>query len=394
MIAPVTRAPTALERALLAFRAELGGDPALIARAPGRVNLLGEHVDYNDGFVLPIAIDRDVVVAAAPRPDATLRVLAIDRAEEDTFLPTERFPRASGWSSYVRGVARLLGETGVRIPGATLVIAGDVPQSAGLSSSAALEVSVASALLGLARQKLPDMQLIELCHRAELEFAGVSCGIMDQFVAVCGEPGRALFLDCRHLVYAQLPLPAAVRLVALDSGVRRELRNSEYNERVRECREAAGLLGVRSLRDVPAGESERDIEALPEPLMQRARHVVTEIQRTRQAAAALERGDLAQVGELMRESHISLRDDYEVSIEPLDVLVEAANEVTGVIGSRLSGAGFGGCTLSLVHEDALDDFRAQVLSAYERRTGRHATMHVLRPGPGAALLADWGQDRA
>ena len=388
MIAPVTRAPAAFERALHAFRSEIRTDPALFARAPGRVNLLGEHVDYNEGFVLPVAIDRDIVVAAGPRPDAILRVIAADRGEEEQFLPGERFPRASGWSSYVRGVARLLTETGVRIPGATLVIAGDVPESAGLASSAALEVSVAIALLALAQQRLPDMQLIELCHRAELEFAGVSCGIMDQFVSVCGEAGRGLFLDCRHLVYAQLPLPDSVRLVAMDSGVRRELRNSDYNERVRECREAAGLLGVRSLRDVSASDAAAAIAALPAPLAQRARHVVTEIERTRQAAAALEVGDLARVGELMGESHASLRDDYEVSIEPLDALVEIANDVAGVIGSRLSGAGFGGCTLSLVHEDALDEFRRHVLPTYERRMGRAATMHILRPGPGAAILAD------
>jgi galactokinase len=392
MIAPSGHAPTALERALRAFRADTRLEPALIARAPGRVNLLGEHVDYNEGFVLPVAIDRDVVVAAGPSPDASLRVLAIDRGEEDIFVPFERFPRGSGWISYVRGVVRLLGETGVRVPGATLVIAGDVPQSAGLSSSAALEVSVAMALLGLAGQKLPDLQLIELCHRAEQEFAGVACGIMDQFVSVCGERGRALYLDCRHLVYAHLTLPDSLRLVALESGVRRELRNSDYNERVRECREAAGLLGVRSLRDVTFGAHEEQLAELPSPLAQRARHVVSEIERTRLAAAALEAGDLARVGTLMRESHASLRDDYEVSIEPLDVLVEIASEVDGVIGTRLSGAGFGGCTISLVDDDALGDFRAHVLPKYHERTGRSASMHVLSPGPGAAVLEDLAPD--
>jgi galactokinase len=214
MIAPVARMPGAQERALLAFRNGLQAVPAVVARAPGRVNLIGEHVDYNDGFVLPAAIDRDVVVVGSPRMDASIRVMAVDTGEEDSFTPLERFPRAAGWISYVRGVARLLVEMGVRLPGADLAIAGDVPIGAGLSSSAALEVSVASALLALAQRTLPQLQLVELCHQAESEFAGVQCGIMDQLISVCGAADQAVFLDCRSLEFAHLPIPAHLRLVA------------------------------------------------------------------------------------------------------------------------------------------------------------------------------------
>ncbi|NJD10649.1 MAG: galactokinase [Gemmatimonadetes bacterium] len=389
MIAPVAEAPAALERALLAFRTELQAEPTVVARAPGRVNLIGEHVDYNDGFVLPAAIDRDIVTVAAPRADASIRVLAVDTGEVDAFTPLERFPRAAGWISYVRGVARLLSEMGVRVPGAALAISGDVPIGAGLSSSAALEVSVASALLALAGRSLPQLQLVELAHRAESEFAGVQCGIMDQLISVCGAVDRAVFLDCRSLEFVHLPVPAQLRLVATDSGVRRDLRNSAYNDRVKECQGAAQLLGVRSLRDIEPGDFAAREGDLPDLVRRRARHVVTEIERTRQAAAALERQDLAQFGRLMRESHESLRRDYEVSIPELDALVEVACEVDGVVGARLSGAGFGGCTISLVNESAVAEFLEHVPRAYRARTGRPATVHVCRAAAGASATDNW-----
>jgi len=384
MIAPVTRAPAALERALLALRTELKGEPTVVARAPGRVNLIGEHVDYNDGFVLPAAIDRDVVTVAAPRMDASIRVLAVDTGEEDSFTPLERFPRAAGWISYVRGVARLLSEMGVRLPGATLAIAGDVPIGAGLSSSAALEVSVASALLALAQRTLPQLQLVELCHQAESEFAGVQCGIMDQLISVCGAADRAVFLDCRTLEFAHLPIPPHTRLIATDSSMRRDLRNSAYNDRVRECQQAAQLLGTRSLRDVEPDQFAAMEHELPDLLRRRARHVITEIQRTREAAGALERADLARLGRLMQESHESLRTDYEVSIPELDALVEVTRPIDGVIGSRLSGAGFGGCTISLVEERAVPHFLERVPREYLARTGREAVVYVCRAAPGAS----------
>lgn len=389
MIAPAMGQSGAAERALHAFRTQLHAEPAIVARAPGRINLIGEHVDYNDGFVLPAAIDRDVVVVGAPRPDRELHVLAVDRGETDRFTPLERFPRGAGWTSYVRGVARLLAETGVKLPGATLAIAGDVPQGAGLSSSAAMEVAVARALLGLAQRTLPDLQLVELCHRAEGEFAGVSCGIMDQFVSVFAAADSALFLDCRHLEYAHLPIPGEYRLVATDSGQRRDLRSSAYNDRVRETHDAAHLLGVRSLRDVDPHEFAGRERELPEPLRRRARHVVTEIRRTRLAARALEREDLEHVGFLMRESHQSLREDYEVSTPEMDVLAGVTGQVPGVAGSRLGGAGFGGCVISLVHQDAIPEFLERVPREYHARTGHTAEVHVCRASPGAGTSDAW-----
>ena len=389
MIAPAMGESGAAQRALHAFRAELRAEPAIVARAPGRLNLIGEHVDYNEGFVLPVAIDRDVVVVAAPRPDSELHVLAVNHGETDRFTPLERFPRGAGWTSYVRGVARLLSDTGVKLPGATLAIAGDVPEGAGLSSSAALEVAVARALLALAQRTLPDLQLVELCHRAESEYAGVTCGIMDQFIVVFGAADRALFLDCRHLEYAHLPIPGEYRLIATDSGQRRDLRSSAYNDRVRESHEAARLLGVRSLRDVDPHEFASRERELPELLRRRARHVVSEIRRTRLAARALERDDVAHVGFLMRESHQSLREDYEVSTPELDVLVGVAGLVPGVAGSRLSGAGFGGCVISLVHEDAVPEFTDRVPREYHARTGRTAEVHVCRASPGAGTSDAW-----
>lgn len=389
MIAPSMSGRGAQERALAAFRAELRAEPAIVARAPGRVNLIGEHVDYNDGFVLPAAIDRDVVVVAAPRPDREIHVLAVDRGEEDRFTPLERFPRGAGWSSYVRGVIRVLAETGVKIGGTNLAIAGDIPIGAGLSSSAAIEVAVARALLALVKRDLPDLQLVELCHRAESEFAGVDCGIMDQFVSVFAAADQALFLDCRHLEYVHLPIPAEYRLVATDSGIRRDLRASGYNERVRECYAAARALGVRALRDMEPHELADREKELVEPLRRRARHVVSEIRRTRLAARALERGDLEHFGFLMRESHQSLREDFEVSTPEIDVLVGVAGLVSGVVGTRLSGAGFGGCTVSIVHEDAIPEFLERVPKEYAARTAREAVVHVCRASPGAGASDQW-----
>jgi len=344
-----TRAAAA-ERAVEAFVAAFGGRPDVAARAPGRANLIGEHVDYNDGFVLPAAIDRDVVVAVSARRDRRFRVVAADLAAEESFHLDEvtrpgRWPR---WVSYVLGVAKVLDQSNVRLPGADMAVAGDVPQGSGLSSSAALEVAAARALVALAGATLPDLELVEICHRAESQWAGVNCGIMDQFASVYGRPGQAIFLDCRALDCIGVPIPESAVLIAADSGVRRGLADSAYNERVRECDEAAHRLGVRKLRDIGYDEYFAREDELPERLRRRARHVVTEIERTREASSALEAGALWRVGEAMNGSHESLRADYEVSTLELDALVAAARAVPGVYGSRLSGAGFGGCTISLV----------------------------------------------
>jgi len=378
----------AADRALESFRETFGGEPEAAARAPGRTNLIGEHVDYNDGFVLPVAVDRDVVVAVRPRRERRFRLRAADLDEgasfhlDETARP-ERYPR---WVAYVLGVAKVLDQAGLRLPGVDLAFAGDVPQGAGLSSSAALEVATARALIALTGADVPDLEVVEMCHKAEVQWAGVNCGVMDQFASVYGRSGQAIYLDCRTLDCIGVPVPENAVLIAADSGVRHALGDSAYNERVRECDEAAYRLGVRKLRDIGYDEYFSRLEELPEPVRMRSRHVVTEIERTREAAAALESGDLVRLGNAMNDSHESLRLDYEVSTPELDALVHAARGVPGMYGSRLSGAGFGGCTISLVEADAVDSFMVHVPAEYHRQTGRETDLHVLTPSAGASVL--------
>jgi galactokinase len=376
---------SALARADAAFRAELTGEPALVSRSPGRLNLIGEHVDYNDGFVLPIAIDLDVVALAAPRLDEEIHVVAVDYGQSVRFGVTDKWCRTFGWQAYVRGVAQLLAKAGVRMQGASIAIAGDLPAGTGLSSSAALVVAVTNALLALSDTAMPTLQLIELARTVETDYAGVSCGIMDPFAAICGAPDCAIFLDCRSLDYQLVPIPADVRVIATDSGTRRNLHETAYNDRVRETRDAAARLGVRSLRDITPSEFEERAGSLPEPLLRRARHVVHEIARTHAAADALEHGELERVGALLGDSHNTLRTDYEVSTPELDALVEISAAVPGVYGSRLSGAGFGGCILSLVAADAVADFVEHVPAMYRDRTGHHAATYVCRASRGAGV---------
>jgi galactokinase len=374
-------------RAHNAFRAEMLGEPALISRAPGRINIIGEHVDYNDGYVLPIAIDREVIVLAAPRIDDEMHVIAVDQEQSVRFSVNDKWSRGYGWQSYVRGVMQLLGDAGLDVPGASLAIASNVSAGAGLSSSAALTIAVANALLSLADMSMPALQLIEIARRVERDFAGVSCGVMDPFAVVCGAFDQAIFLDCRSLDYGLVRIPEDVRVIATDSGIRRSLSNTAYNDRVRETREAARRMGVRSLRDVSTRRFAEDGDELPDVLQRRARHVVHEIERTHAAADALEHGEVERVGTLISESHQMLRDDFEVSTPELDVLVEIAAGIEGVYGSRLSGAGFGGCTVSLVHEDAVEEFMERVPELYRERTGRTATPHACRAARGATVTA-------
>lgn len=377
--------PSAAERAVAGFRDGFGRDPSLLARAPGRVNLIGEHVDYSEGFVLPAAVDRDVCVAAAPAVAGLVRARAADLDEADAFDPSEPFAPLPGWRGYLRGVVAVLVEAGLPVGAADLVVAGDVPRGAGLSSSAALEVAIARALLALAGRSLPGLELARLCRRAETEKVGVSCGIMDQCASVFGRAGHALLLDCRSLEIRPIPIPAGAALVVCDTGTRRSLQSSAFNQRFEECRQASARLGVPSLRDVPGEGLDARLADLPEPLRRRARHVVREIARTLDAARALERGDLPALGRLMDASHAGLRDDYEVSTAELDALVLAARAIPGVYGSRMSGGGFGGCTLSLVDEQALPGFPALVRDAYRGAAGRTAEVFVCRPSDGATV---------
>lgn len=372
------------------FTQRFGIHPRLIVRAPGRVNLIGEHTDYNEGFVLPIAIDRATYVAARARPDQTVRIYSAQFHQEDSFsLEHIERSQSAPWSNYVRGVARGLQARDLPLTGADLLIHSDVPLGGGLSSSAALEVSVGYAFQLLNNFNLLGEELALLAQGAENSFVGMQCGIMDQFMSALGRAGHALLLDCRDLSYRTIPIPPDVRIIVCDSGVRHSLVGSEYNERRAACNEAVRLLRARlpkigALRDVSVDDLEANADLLPAAILPRARHVVTENQRTVRAATALEHGDLALFGRLMNESHASLRDDYEVSVPEIDLLTDLARAVPGCYGSRITGGGFGGSTVSLVTLSAVEAFAAQVAEAYKAQSGRDTTIHVCTPSEGVA----------
>jgi len=376
-----------------AFVTRFGAPPAFVVRAPGRVNLIGEHTDYNEGFVLPIAIDRATFVAARARADRVIRVHSaqFDAGDQFSIDQIERNP-AQPWSNYVRGVVKAMLSRDLPLRGADLLIDSQVPLGAGLSSSAALEVAVAYALQLLNDLDLLGEELALLAQGAEQSFVGMQCGIMDQFMAALGRAGHALLLDCRDLSYRPIPIPPQARVVVCDSGVRHDLVGSEYNERRAVCEQAVRLLRARlprisALRDVTPAHLEANADLLPPVVHRRARHVVSEIERTLAAAAALERGDLPRFGALMDASHASLRDDYEVSIPELDALVEIARGLPGCYGSRLTGGGFGGSTVSLVAEGAVEGFMADLVAGYRRRLGREAQALVCTPSEGVSRVA-------
>ncbi len=376
-----------------AFTSRFGTHPRLIVRAPGRVNLIGEHTDYNEGFVLPIAIDRATFVAGRARADQTLRVYSENFGEEDSFnLATIERSSTHPWSNYVRGVVKGLLARDLPIVGADLLIESDVPLGAGLSSSASLEVAVGYAMQLLNNVNLLGEELALLAQGAENSFVGMQCGIMDQFMAALGRAGHALLLDCRDLSYQLIPIPPDVRVVVCDSGVRHTLVGSEYNERRAACHEAVRLLKARlpkisALRDVSPEQLQANADLLPPAILPRARHVVTEIRRTLQAAEALEHGELAAFGALMDASHASLRDDYEVSVPEIDALVELAQALPGCYGSRITGGGFGGSTVSLVQVSAVEQFATQLAAGYKARVGREARVLICTPSEGVSRAA-------
>lgn len=368
------------------FETAFHSRPMVVSTAPGRVNLIGEHTDYNDGFVLPVAINRAVRVAASPRDDRKVRVYSAQyEARDEWRIDAPRRTGRAEWRDYVRGVAWALQEARLEIVGADLAIAGDVPLGAGLSSSAALEVAAAGALCAVSGIEVNPRELALLCQKAENQFVGVRCGIMDQFASALGLAGHALLVDCRSFETEYAPLPLAeqgVMLLVVDSKVPRRLPETAYNARRVECAEAAQRLGIGSLRDAGGGM----IAALPDPLRRRARHVVGENDRVLDTVEALKRHQLEAAGELMYQSHKSLRDDFEVSCRELDLLVELASEAPGVLGARLTGAGFGGCTVNLVREEAIDAFKVGVVERYARETGLAAEMLVCKPSDGLEVL--------
>ena len=356
------------------FHQQFRGTPRFY-RAPGRVNLIGEHTDYNDGLVMPAAIDFYTWVAISPREDRKLFVHSLNFSETvEIDLANENPKPRKHWSDYVQGVVLMLQRANHPLRGADIVIRGDVPIGSGLSSSAAIEVSTGFALLDIAGLKIDRAELAKLCRRAENEFVGAQVGIMDQFISACGHQGKALMLDCRSLEFKLLPVPSAVSLVICNTMIRHEHSKSGYNTRREECSEAVRLLsavlpGIRALRDVTPQDLERLSSLLPPVILRRVRHVVTEDARVERAAAALQRDDLATFGKLMNESHRSLRDDYQVSCRELDIAVELAAGQPGVYGARMTGGGFGGCTINLVASDSVENFKRRLAEGYEQKTG-------------------------
>ena len=349
-------------------------------RAPGRVNLIGEHTDYNDGFVMPAAIDRSCFVAAASRSDGRLVCRSEDLNDAFDIDITAPQEPSGTWRDYIVGVAALLQARGIPVS-ASLLIHSEVPAGAGLSSSAALETSVATALLGLAGATMQATEIAQLCQRAEHEYPGVQCGIMDQYIAVHARQGTALVLDCRTLTHEYVQLPHAVRLVVCDSMARHALADGEYNRRRLDCREAVEIIGrrwsgIEALRDVTPAMLEDSRTKLGDRLYRRARHVLTENARVQAMATALAHEDLAAVKPLMWASHQSLRTDYEVSCAELDALVEIAMQQPGIYGARMTGGGFGGCTVNLVDEKAVASFTDETARAYERRLGVRPEIYV------------------
>ena len=370
------------------FAKQFGGAPRIF-RAPGRVNLIGEHTDYNDGFALPAAIDLYTWIAIAPRSDSILHVFSTNLNESAEIDLNETSPHAKHrWSDYVHGVALMLQRSNISLRGANLTIHSDVPSGSGLSSSAALEVSAAIALLANAGGSLGKLEIAKLCQRAENEFVGARVGMMDQFAACFGRAGHALLLDCRTLQGTPLSLPAEVSLVICNTMVKHEHSGGEYNARRAQCEEGVRLLkkwypAISALRDVSLSELLEHERDLPPLILRRCRHVIGENERVLGFVKAIERNNFVEAGEMMAQSHQSLRDDFEVSCRELDVMVELAQKTEGVIGARMTGGGFGGCTINLVEHKRVEDFRVTVASGYKSTTGITPEIFVCAAGEGA-----------
>jgi galactokinase len=371
----------------------LFGHPPRIFRAPGRVNLIGEHTDYNDGFVMPAAVAFSTYVAIASRPDRKI-VIHSEEFPGNFEFDVDNLPaqRTGEWCDYVLGVASVLHRKGHPLQGSNLFVHGEVPIGAGLSSSAAVEVASALALLSMNGTQPPLPDVAKLCRYAENTFVGARVGIMDQFVSCMGRARHALLLDCRSLDFQLVPIPAGISLVVCNTMVKHDLATGAYNARREECEEGVRHFAkwdpaVRALRDVSVEMLNDHLADLPDTIGKRCSHVVIENQRTVDAARVLTEGNLPRMGELMRESHNSLRDLYEVSCKELDTMVDAAAGLPGFIGGRMTGGGFGGCTVNLVHEANAEDFAQQIAQRYQQKTGIAPQVYLCSAEDGAAELS-------
>jgi galactokinase len=361
-----------------------------LVRAPGRVNLIGEHTDYNLGYVLPVAIDLDAWMCSVASDDGMVRLMSVQEGPAEFALSTPGAPTGT-WQDYVAGITRSLAQSGVEVRAVSAVVDSTVPAGAGLSSSAALELAAAWTISQSAPVPMSGTDLARAAQRAENEYVGVRSGLMDQFAAVHGIRGSALLLDCRSLEYRKVELPRGLTLVALDSRNPHRLGTSEYNVRREQCERGVAQIratnpGVASLRDVTPEMLRTASPRLDDVVARRCEHVVHENERVMATVEALEEADLDEVGRLFAESHASLRDLFEVSSVELDALVEIAKSVRGVVGARMTGGGFGGCTVNLVHDDAVEELRSTVAREYPRRAGREAGFHVVQSADGAGLV--------
>jgi len=375
--------PTA-QRALDAFRQHYGSAAAVLVRSPGRVNLIGEHTDYNDGFVCPLAIDRATFAAVKARGDDTVNLYSTDFGAAVSFKLSDLKQPGPDWADYAKGVADLLQRDGFALRGFDAALATDVPVAAGLSSSASFSLAIARACHAVSGFPWDAAKMARLCQRVEIEHIGVNCGIMDQLVIAAAQDGQALRIDCRSLECSPVPLPADAAIVILDTRKSRTLAGSAYNERRAQCEAAAKFFGVPALRDVTSAQVEAAAGRLDPVVERRARHVTTENERVGQAAAALRAGDAAQLGRLMNASHESLRADYEVSCAELDEIAAFARAQPGCFGARMTGAGFGGCAVALVAADRAEALVAAVTAAYERRFGVKPALYITRATAGAS----------
>jgi galactokinase len=369
------------------FTQTFGDEPPRHFQAPGRVNLIGEHTDYNDGFVLPCAIDYQTIVAVTPRDDMTVRVVAVDYSnEQDEFsLDCDIESHSTQmWSNYVRGVIKHLQLRGHIFKGANLAIAGNVPQGAGLSSSASLEVVIGETFRGLYNLSLTKAEVALNGQEAENQFVGCQCGIMDQMVSACGSKFNALLLDCRSLETKLISMPKNLAVMIINSNVKRGLVDSEYNTRRLQCEEAARTLGLKALRDISLAKLKSNKDRLPEVVYRRAHHVVSDSERTVLAAQALRKNDVVQLSRLMAESHISMRDDFEITVPPIDFIVKILTEYLGDNGGvRMTGGGFGGCMVALMPHDMVEGAKELIAESYQEETGYKETIYICSASDGA-----------
>ncbi|GAB7196243.1 galactokinase [Dickeya oryzae] len=372
------------------FQQQFGYPATLTVQAPGRVNLIGEHTDYNDGFVLPCAINYSTTISAAPRDDRQIRVIAVDYDnQQDSFsldAPIDHHPQWQ-WANYVRGVIKHLKTRSDAFGGADLVISGNVPQGAGLSSSASLEVAVGKAIQALYQLPLDNVALALNGQEAENQFVGCNCGIMDQMISAQGQRNHALLIDCRSLETRAVSMPDNVAVMIINSNVKRGLVDSEYNTRRQQCEAAARYFQVKALRDVSEADFAAKAAGLDTVVARRARHIITENARTLAAADALTRGDLRQMGELMAASHASMRDDFEITVPPIDTLVEIVKAVIGDEGGvRMTGGGFGGCIVALIPQQQVTAVQNAVMREYPAKTGLQPTCYVCQASSGAGYV--------